>query len=150
MSKRFIRAVFSDGKDITRTTTNDKLAWGWRARWTYANDMHIPINRRGKSYENAGFASTENLARQAANQYGFQGANVQIEVVAVMVLPEPLKPKPNVGDSVRIIRKFSNGAENFLKDGRTHRRWTSRAEAQAWIEWQLRKFPNALVTYRIV
>ena len=77
---RHIKAVFSDGSFITRKTTLDRLAWGWKVTGAYGYEGE-PF----KIKTITGFAASKEKAERAARtEARYMRHDVTTEVVPVI------------------------------------------------------------------
>lgn len=145
MTKRYIVATFKDGSQLTRTTTNPDLKWAWRATFIRNNDK--------KPGEASGFSSTRELAEKAANVGNLKYIHdLTTEIARADEESKPVKAKAG---GFRIKRNWGHGAENwkFIKDGKAHLRFTTRDEAEKYIERTKTTYENTAgesASYEIV
>ncbi|HVQ43808.1 MAG TPA: hypothetical protein VMT30_02485 [Candidatus Saccharimonadia bacterium] len=142
MSKRFIVATFADKTTLTRTTTSPSLAWAWRANATWKHNG-IPMTNA------TGFSSSHELADKAARLNSKYMDNLTVEIVPAVEHKVPVKAKPSGAFRVRRTwQPSTKGNWKFIKDGKSHRRFDSRVEAQTYIESMYAN--NCIATYEIV
>jgi hypothetical protein len=127
MTKRFLTATLSTGQKITRTTSNDKLAFAW-----YASGKVAKGPNAGVVGANSGFSSSRFLATKEAMRHGQYWPNdFRFEVVEV-VATEPVKPgNPAKDKPWRIVEVSSAGGRTrYAKNSRGgHLRFATQAEA---------------------
>jgi hypothetical protein len=122
MTKRFLTATLSTGQKITRTTSNDKLAFAWYASGKANSEFR----------SNSGFSSSRFLATKEAMRHGQYWPNdFRFEVVEV-VATEPPKRGNTAKDKPWRIVEVSNagGRTRYAKNSRGgHLRFATQAEA---------------------
>lgn len=145
MTKRYIVATFADKTTLTRTTTNPSLSWAWRANATWKHNGIAMTNATG-------FSSSCELADKAARLNSKYMDNLTVEIVPAVEVAKPGKPKPEKSSAFRVRRTWQpitkKASWKFVKAGKPHLRFVSRAEAQAYIDGMMKS--GCIASYEIV